>query len=53
MSRKIREAPSHIEERQAMSLQLNRRELMLDLGAELSTVCREFGMRVPDSKSTT
>jgi hypothetical protein len=54
MSRKIREATPHIEEdRMAMSLQLNRPELMLDLGAELSTVCREFGIRVPEVKSTT
>jgi transposase len=50
--RRIRVAPHFEDHRQAMSLQLNRPELMLDLGAELSTVCRDFGMRVPDDEST-
>jgi hypothetical protein len=54
-SRKIREALPRIEaeHRQAMSLQLNRPELMLDLGVELSTVEHGFQKGVPEAKSTT
>ena len=51
-ARRAREAPPYDDHRQAMALNLNRPELMLDLGAEISTVCREYGIRVPDDVST-
>jgi len=35
-----------------MAVTLAREELMLDLGAKLSTICREFGLRVPEGEST-
>jgi transposase len=51
-ARRAQEAPPYDDHRQAMALNLNRPELMLDLGAEISTICREYGIRVPDDKST-